>query len=231
MNKSKGKIIVFEGVDSSGKATQAKLLQNYFNSLNVSSELISFPRYHEFFGGLCGQYLQGKFGGRKELPPEVYCLLLSLDRYHMKNQIQEIIDSGKNIIFDRYIQSNYGFQPANFSDEKQQNEFLLWVKNLESRMPKEDLIFFLNADIQVVNKLMDSRENAKHSEIKKDINEKDLAFLERVKKVYLKLAREEPNWIVIDCVKQENNQLVMRSREEIHKEVVSKLKQRFPDLF
>ncbi|MEW6295260.1 MAG: dTMP kinase [Candidatus Diapherotrites archaeon] len=216
----KGRIVVFEGVDASGKATQAKLFFERIKKAGKKAELSSFPRYNEFFGSLVGRYLAGEFGSKEELPPEFCSLLYSLDRYHAKKEIQEKLKKGTILVFDRYFTANYGFQPAKFKGKKQREEFFQWMKALESRMPQPDLVFFLDVLPQISRKLMKGkdREKAYRKGRKKDIYESDIAYQNKVRAMFLHLCRKEKNWSRINCVR--GNKL--KSREEIHSEVWKK---------
>jgi len=216
----KGRIIVFEGTDASGKATQAKMLFERIRKAGKRVEFGSFPRYSEFFGSLVGRYLSGEFGSKEELPAEFCSLLYSLDRYHAKKEIEAKLKKGIILVFDRYFTANYGFQPAKFKQEKQRNEFFEWMKAVESRMPQPSIVFFLDVPIQLSQKLMKGKDRSKQYRKgkTKDIHEIDSSYQKRVREMFLFLCKKEKNWVRINCVK--GNKL--RSREEIHKEISGK---------
>jgi len=218
----KGKIIVFEGADSSGKTTQLRLFCEHLEKEKIVFEVLKFPRYNEFFGSLVGRHLIGEFGKVSELSPEFCALLYSIDRYQIKKEICEKLASGKILVMDRYVQSNMAHQAAKFSNEKEQEEFLEWIESLESRMPKADMVVFLNMPTETAQKLMSGKDRKsdyrKGSE--KDQHETNPEYLERARSVF-KLLAEKYNWIVIECVR--NNKI--RAKQEIQNEIREKLKQ------
>lgn len=219
----KGKIIVLEGTDSSGKATQSQLLLGFLQKKGIDAELYSFPRYKEFFGSLVGKYLAGDFGSKESLPPEFCALLYSLDRYQIKKEIEEKLAEGKILVMDRYIFANIAHQAAKFSDAKEQENFLCWIECLESRMPEADAVVFLNMPTAAAQKLMlgKDREKAYRKGVQKDLHESDSDYLERTRRVYELLAKKN-NWIVVDCA--ENG--FVKTKEEIHMGIIEKLRQK-----
>ncbi|MDD5163754.1 MAG: deoxynucleoside kinase [Candidatus ainarchaeum sp.] len=223
----KGAIIVFEGTDASGKATQTKLFFEKLQFLGIEAELFSFPRYDSFFGSLAGKHLSGEFGPIKSLAPEFCALLYSLDRYQIKKEIEEKVSAGKILVMNRYVQSNIAHQTAKFSLASEQKKFLFWVESLESRMPRADAVVFLNMPTEVAQKLMagqDRKEDYRKGS-EKDLHEADAAYLERTRKVYASLAKKN-RWIAIDCAVKKHGSFFVRPQEDIHSEIWKKLKKK-----
>jgi dTMP kinase len=208
----KGKLIVIEGVDSSGKHTQAKLLLKRLKKEGKKAVLVSFPRYSTFFGKLVKKYLKGDFGALKKVRPELASLLYSLDRFDAMPWLEEQLSSGKIVVCDRYTASNIAHQASKFKGKKRK-EFISWVQGVESRLPKPDATIFLDLPVSVSAKLMSKRKR------KKDIHELDLPYLRETRKVYLSLSKR-PAWSKIECQKG----LGIKSREEIHKLLWKKAK-------
>ncbi len=215
----KGKIIVFEGLDSSGKATQAALLEEKLKEKNIKTKLYSFPRYNSFFGKLIAKYLKGEFGLKEEIPEEFVSLLYSLDRYEIKKEIEEKLKNGFTLIMDRYYTSNFGFQTAKFTEKNEKKMFLDWLKKIESKMPAPDLVFFLDVPMEFSQKLMDSRKQKDYMNEKKDIHEKDLSYQKKVRDIFLELCEKEEKWVKLDCVLREK----LKSKEEINELIVNKV--------
>jgi len=208
---NKGRIIVLEGLDSSGKATQTELLKEKLEKNGVKAKIYSFPRYNEFFGKLIAKYLKGELGKKEVLPEEFVSLLYSLDRYEIKKEIEEKLGQGFTLIMDRYYTSNFAYQSAKFEDTKKKSEFIEWMKKIEERMPKPDLVCFLDVPAEFSQKLMDSRKQKDYMKEKKDIHEKDFGYQKKVRKEFIELCGKERNWIKIDCV--EGNKL--KTKNEI----------------
>ncbi len=212
---NKGKIIVFEGLDSSGKATQTAILAEKLKEKGIKTKIFSFPRYESFFGKLIAKYLKGELGKKEELSEEFVSLLYSLDRYEIKNEIKELLEKGFVLLMDRYYTSNFGFQTAKFESRQKKHEFLDWLKKIEAGMPSPDLVFFLDVPIEFSQKLMESRKQKNYMKEKKDIHEKDLIFQKKTREIFLELCKKEENWIKIDCVSKEK----LKSKNEIHQEI------------
>ena len=207
----KGKLIAIEGVDSSGKGTQSKLLVERLQKSGFEASLVSFPRYETFFGQLVKKYLSGEFGSLQEVNPEFASLLFSLDRYNAMPFLEQQLAKGKIVICDRYVASNIAHQAAKFKG-KDQKKFIEWLSQVEAGLPKPNATVFLDLPVLVSIKLMQSRAR------EKDIHEANKEYLEATRLVYLKLAKKT-GWITIDCKRKEG----IKPREEIHEEIWEKL--------
>ncbi|NYZ77891.1 thymidylate kinase [Candidatus Micrarchaeota archaeon] len=218
-----GKMIVIEGISSSGKKTQAELLLERLKREGKTAELIHFPSYDKtLFGSLVGKYLNGEFGSKEDLP-EVACLLYALDRYQFKKQLEEKLAEGVYVILDRYSQSNMGFQGA-FFNGAEFDKMIDWIQSLESRLPQADAVVFLDTPRKFTEKLIEKREKKNvflNEGDGKDVHEKDAAYEERVREAYLRLA-EKLGWIMVECV--ENG--VLKSPAEVSELVWSALKKK-----
>ncbi len=209
----KGRIIVIEGVDASGKHTQSNLLAERLEKEGKQVSLFSFPRYDTFFGKLVTKYLQGEFGSLKKVKPELASLLYSLDRFDAMPEIEKLLRQGRVVVCDRYIASNIAHQAAKFQDSEQK-KFIEWIESVESRLPKSDLTIFLDLPVEVSAKLMHSRKR------EKDIHELDLDYLKATRQVFVKLC-EKGNWSRIECASDSG----IKSRAEIHKLVWEKVEE------
>ncbi len=214
-----GKFIVFEGGDSTGKHTQARLLLKYLKLKIQEIEFLSFPQYDSPFGALVAKYLRGEYGELHELPPEIPCLLYALDRYQVKEKLENGLSSGTWFIADRYTQSNFGYQGAKLDGEARKR-LITWVECLESRLPQPDLVIYLHVPVTIAQKLMESREHKAYLAPGRmqDIHELDDAYQQRVVDTYSELAVARENWIVIECANEKNNEL--RSVESINNDIV-----------
>lgn len=214
----KGRLVVLEGLDSSGKATQAKLLKEKLEAKGKKVKAYSFPRYESFFGKMIAKYLKGELGEKEFISEEFVSLIYSLDRYEVRNEITSFLEKGFIVLMDRYYTSNYAFQTAKLEESKRK-DFLDWLKKIESRMPAPDLVFFLDVPSEVSQKLMESRKQKDYMKEKKDIHEKDLLYQKKVREMFLELCRTEKNWVKISCVSGNK----MKSVEEINEIVYGKL--------
>jgi len=215
----KGKIIVFEGIDGSGKGTQSKKLYRYLKSTDEKVALFEFPSYDEtFFGKEVASYLNGNFGSLNDVHPKLSAMLYAGDRYEKRNQIVEKLDQGYIVICDRYIPSNIAHQISKFKDDKDKYELKRWIEKLEYevyKMPKPNTIFFMNMDPEFSNKLVLNKKKRNYTDKKQDLHEINSSYLCNVYKTFKKLAEEE-NWVKITCQTTNN----LKSAEDIHLVIV-----------
>lgn len=217
-NKTIGRFIVIDGSDGAGKKTQTDLLIARLKSEGYDIASYDFPNYDSFFGKMVGRYLNGEFGEVGEISPYLTALTYAGDRWQASQSIRSDLDSGKIVISNRYAQSNMGFGSANFETQKEKDDFLDWMHELEFQIygiPKPDLVIYLYVPYQISQKLVDKKAKRSYTDLKRDIHEKNTDFLKRVEQSYLMLADKYPEWCKIDCVK--DGQIM--SIEEIAKKV------------
>lgn len=177
MNK-KGTIIVFEGIDQSGKGTQAKLFINRLKEMGLSTAYLHF---HDLDTPL-GKEIQLFLEGKRNYSPIVRQLLFAANRYERNDDIGDFIKSKDFIIIDRYIPSGLAYGIANGME-------LNWMLEIEKQLFQPDIVVLLD----ITSKTSYSRKPQKD----RDIYEKNLAFLEKVRDSYLELAKGF-NWLIIN---------------------------------
>lgn len=225
----RGKVIVLEGTDGSGKATQAALLVEKLQRQGIAVELVSFPRYSTPFGQMVGRYLTGEFGSKEELVPEFVGLLYALDRYHAKHELNRKLDLGITLVLDRYKPSNLAHQGAKYLKKQDQDFFIKWLMSAESRLPKEDAVVFLNMPEEAAQKLMSGTDRQKdyRNGQTKDLHEEDIEYLERTREIYKRLCKKQ-KWVWVDVAFLEKREWIVRSKQEIAIEVWQKLCKKIP---
>ena len=223
----KGKLIVFEGLDGSGKSTQTKLLELYLKRQGFKTAMIDFPQHGEKSAGLVDQYLQGKYGKAEKVNPYVASIFYACDRYDASFKLKKWLSEKKIVIADRYMASNIGHQGGKIKDKKERRKFIKWLYELEYeifKIPKPDLTLVLKTNPEFSIKLADKITDKEKQERRKsylgsrklDIHEKDKSHLKNALASYLQAAKEFPrDFKVIECVK--NGKLL--SPEEIHLKV------------
>jgi len=220
LQEKKGKLIVIDGGDGSGKSTQSKLLLDYFKKNSLPIKYFDFPQYSlTFHGKTVAKFLKGEFGGIDQVSPYLASLAYALDRVSAKEPMLDFLKKGGYILANRYVPSNMAHQGAKFSDPKEKNKFLKWIFELEykvHRLPKEDIMVYLHMPAEISGKLIFDRG------VKKDIHEQNLNHLKKTENMYLALCEKYKHWIKIDCV--ENNQLL--TPEIIHAKIIQQLKER-----
>lgn len=193
----KGKLIVFEGADGSGKTTQVKLLLNYLKKANIAYLHYSFPRYGEAWGKMVRRYLDGEFGGNREVNPYLAAILYAGDRAAAAQQIRADLRKGRVVICDRYMASNIAHSVSKFKTGAEVVKFVKWLEDFEyvqNQIPREDLVILLSVDPNISQNLMRSK--------KKDIHESDKKYLAEVVKAFNNLAKSKSNWVKIECVQK-----------------------------
>ncbi|HOZ36975.1 MAG TPA: dTMP kinase [bacterium] len=217
----KGKLIIIEGIDGSGKATQTKKLVERLRQEGENVETFSFPRHgQKFFGVLVDQYLNNEFGDAATLDPRVSSLFFACDRWEAKAMLDKWLESGKIVVLDRYATSNMGHQISKISDPKKRDEMLDWLVELEFKtfkIPEPDIVIFLDVNVDTVTRLIEQRSLAGKEYIKgkKDGLENNLEHLQRARDTYRYLAKQFDYWHIVDCV--EAGQLL--PIEKIHERI------------
>lgn len=213
-------MLVIEGVDSSGKGTQAKKLYRRLSHENLPVKYVDFPAYDSRFGELVAEYLRGEHGSRDDLPVEIRALLYALDRYQFKDELKTFLADGGILIANRYSQSNFAYQAAHV-DGVERHLLVDWMKAVESRLPQPDEVFFLRIPTYVTRNLMQQKRLRDYLDgAEQDLHEEDLQYQKQVAEVYLDLAKEE-GWTIIDCVQQNT----LRTEEDIHEELYDRTMQ------
>ena len=205
----RGKFIVIDGTDGSGKATQTKLLVEKLRKKGYKVKTIDFPQYeNNFFGKMVGRYLAGEFGTSSEVSPYLASIIYAADRFETKEKIEKWLKEGSIVIADRYASSNQIHQGGKIRDPKKRKEFLSWLEEMEYKVfkiPRPDVSIYLDVPIEFSLKLLrnkSAQERKKYLKGKKDIHESDRKHLQDAKNSAIKLIRRSNNWIKIDCVKK-----------------------------
>lgn len=211
----KGKLIVFEGTDGSGKATQARMMAERLQRENVSFRVIDFPRYGNPFAEPARLYLQGVLGDKPgDVSAYAASVLYAVDRYaSYKEDWGQAYEAGELILANRYTTSNAVHQASKL-DDSERMKFLGWLNELEYKtleLPEPDLVIYLDLPTDISEQMMRRREAATGTSA--DIHEKDAAYLRRCREN----AREVAGvcgWKRIDCSRDGE----IRSIEDIHDE-------------
>lgn len=212
----KSKIIVIEGLDGSGKATQTKILAEMLENKGYKVRKLEFPDYANPSSSLVKMYLGGDFGSN---PSDVNAYAASafyaVDRVASYLQFwKKDYEDGTVILSDRYATSNIIYQMSKV-DDSQRDEFIEWQNDFEYEklgIPKPDAVIYLDVEPEVSQKLMEKRYGGDMS--KMDLHERNVKFLLDCRKSAL-YAADKCNWKVINCC--ENGEI--KSIEKISEEI------------
>lgn len=183
-------LIVIEGTDKAGKATQSQKLSKSMEREGFSVAVMSFPDYSTKIGGEIRAFLDGE----KDYPLETRHMLLSVNRWEKKREMERMLGERDILILNRYHQSNLVYGVASGLE-------LEWLEALDSGLPKADLVIVLDVIPDVALGRVES---------KADLFEKDREMMKRVSGLYRDLAGRY-GWILVNGD---------RSRDEVHAEIM-----------
>lgn len=220
----RGKIIVIEGTDCSGKETQSKLLEKRLNDQNIKCIRFEFPNYNSPTGKIVGGAYLGKREisesffkeGATNVDPYIACLYYAADRKYNIAEIESYLDNGYNVIIDRYTTSNMAHQGGKIHDKDERFNMYQWIDKLEFwllKLPKPDKTIFLHMPYEYALTLRNNRDSL-------DEHEKSPEHLKNAEEAYVELF-ELYNWDKVECIS--NN--TIKSIEDINEEIYIKIKE------
>ncbi|OGI64371.1 hypothetical protein A2733_00125 [Candidatus Nomurabacteria bacterium RIFCSPHIGHO2_01_FULL_40_20] len=230
-NKSKthypGKLVVIDGTDGSGKATQVEMLRKRLARDGHKVRTIDFPRYYKnFFGRFIAHCLSEQYYNWTSIHPKIASIAYAADRYESKEQMEKWLEKGYIVLADRYVSSNQIHQGGKIKDDTKRVLFIEWLNEMEYKtfkLPKPNATLYLSLPTELALKLIRERNTRMKREYLKrhrDVHESDVNFLVNSRKSALWLAGREKNWVKIDCAPEGE----ILSREEVHKMIYEKVK-------
>ncbi|MCH7951179.1 nucleoside 2-deoxyribosyltransferase [Patescibacteria group bacterium] len=219
-NGRRGKLVVIDGADGSGKSTQTKLLLSYYKKHGIAHTYISFPRYYtSFHGKHVGRFLAGEFGGNTDVSPYLSSLAFALDRLTARDEIVEWLREGKIVVADRYVSASLAHQGSKLPPRKRK-AFLDWLYRMEykeHKLPKEDVVIYLYVPVEVAQKLL--RKEAR----RRDVADVDVEHQRRTVALYRQLVKRYRYWEMIRCL---NSKGELYPKETIHEKILNALRRR-----
>ena len=177
MGVSQGLLIVFEGLDQSGKQTQAERLKGEVERRGRASVLLDFPSYETHIGG----EIEAALRGARDYGPDVMQLLYVANRYEKKPQIDTLLATGAVVICDRYLASSVAYGEAHGLDAA-------WLREIQRHLPTPDLTILLDIAPETA---------AGRKTLNRDRFERDLEMLSRVRESYRAQAQAS-RWLQLD---------------------------------
>lgn len=172
-----GALIVFEGLDQSGKQTQAELLRDRLKTEGRKSRLVSFPDYGTSIGEEIARALQGE----RDYGPDVMQLLYIANRYERKPDLQRWLEGGLVLVCDRYVASSVAYGEAMGLDP-------VWLVDVQKFLPPPTLTFLLDIAPETA---------VQRKSVDRDRYERDLALQARVRDSYYRQAAQG-GWVRLD---------------------------------
>lgn len=214
-----GKLIIIEsGSDASGKATQSELIYEKLKNEEVKVRKVQYPNYGSESSTLVKMYLRGDFGkNADDVDAYIASTFFTADRYaSYKTEWEDFYKDGGVVIADRYTTSNMVHQASKMAVEDR-DKYLDWLDDYEYgmfKMPRPDVVIFLNVPVEFSRKLMENRMNKFTGEKEKDIHERDAEYLERTYRNSLYIA-DKYEWKIVECIKDGE----LRSIDDINNEI------------
>ena len=190
-----GKLIVLEGSDGSGKATQTSRLFERLQNLGIRTMRVSFPNYESESSALIKMYLRGDFGATAEaVNPYAASTFYAVDRFASFQTWKNFYSGDGIVLADRYTGSNMAHQSAKIKRKAEREKFLNWVDDFEFKklqLPRPDLTFFLDMPPEIAEMLRRKRG-------REDIHEADAIYMKKSYAAYKEIAKKF-DWKTIDC--------------------------------
>ena len=215
---SKGKLIVIEGTDCSGKQTQTDILVQHLKEAGLKAISFGFPNYASPTGKIIGEAYLGKHSesyfceGIENVDPKISSLYYAADRAYNIDIIKKYLEAGYIVILNRYVESNMAFQGGKIKDIKKRNMMYEWLDNLEFvllDLPRPDYVLFLYLPFEFVCTLKEKRGKIANVNL---LHMAEIAYLE-LSTIY--------DYEKINCLKDDQ----LRSIDDIAEEIFSKVKQ------
>ncbi len=215
-----GAFVAIEGIDGSGKGTQAGLLVQAAERRHLSARLFSFPLYDDNpFSIAVGDYLNGVFGTVDEVHAELAGLLYACDRFHARPVLEQAIAENDLVVCDRYVASNLAHQGAKLAGEERER-LIRWLTDVEFgefALPRPDLVVLLDLAPTAAQSLVSRKSARSYTAMAADIHEGAREHLAAARDVYLDLAARDPDrWRVVHAGDDLDR---LRTPEEIASEV------------
>jgi dTMP kinase len=192
-----GHLIAFEGLDQSGKQTQAERLLAAFRAAGHSAEFLTFPAYETAIGTEIDYALHGQ----REYQPDTLQLLYIANRFEFRPRIESWLAAGTMVVCDRYLASSIAYGEAQGVDAA-------WLTDIQKHLPQPSLTLLLDMSPEV---------SLTRKKADRDKFERDLPLLGRVRESYLKQASASPSWARI---------VAERPKEEVAAEIIGAVRSR-----
>lgn len=213
-----GIFLVFEGIDGSGKGTQAGRLAETAAATGRTVATFSFPLYDDNpFSRAIGRYLNGDLGSLEHVHPGLSALLYACDRFHARPDLLRAIEESDLVVCDRYVASNLAHQGAKLAGEERERlvDWLLEVEYGEFALPRPDLVVLLDAPVEVARELVARKGARAYTTLEADILEASREHADASREIYRELARRG-GWTVVSTARADGG---VRAIDEVGADV------------
>ncbi len=198
---SKGKLIIIEGTDGSGKKTQTDLLYKNLKKHKIKTAFLDIPVYQSFTGELVARYLRNDFG---RINAYLAATLFAVNRFQEKEKLLKWLKDGYVVVLNRYVTANLIHQSANL-DRAEREKFKKWIAKLEYEvfgMPEPDLVIFINMPVEIAAEMIQRKSSKERKYVlgaKKDLLESDLLHQKESLREIIKTAKKMKVSKIIDA--------------------------------
>jgi dTMP kinase len=194
-----GVLLAIEGIDGSGKGTQATQLAKTAAAAGHRVASFSFPLYDgNPFSRAVADYLNGEFGSADEVHPELAAMLYAGDRFHARPRLVAALAENDLVVCDRYVGSNAAHQGAKLEGEARER-LLAWLEEVEYgefELPRPDLVVLLDAPVALARQLVGRKAAREYTTLEADIHEADAGHSGATRELYLELGRRN-GWRIV----------------------------------
>ncbi len=216
--------IVIEGLDGSGKSTQAKKVEKYFQDKGIKTKFIHFPQVESpVYGELIAKFLRGELGTIEQVNPTLLALLYAGDRSNAKATLEGWLKEGYVVIADRYVYSNIAYQAAKLGTIHEQDRLARWILSTEYeyfKIPKPDLNLFIDVPADFTKQQLEQQrtgDDRNYLNGSQDIHEADLNFQQQVRFMYMNQVAIREDFDMVRC-EDENGKML--SEEEVFNKIL-----------
>lgn len=215
---TRGKVIEFEGLDSSFKETNAKSLYDYLKDKGYKVNIVSFPRYDCDSSYFVKRLLSGEYGIQDKVNPQIINKMYALDRFDYIEtfNVRDRIENGEWFIFDRYVGSSLLYQSANIDNIELRKQIQKEMYNFEYNilnLPKPDIIIAMKSNLDMTIKSLEAKE-------KTDAFERNIVYLKKITEIYNEVIKRY-GWYEINVL--DKSKTNFRSKEDIFRDIITLL--------
>ena len=219
-------LIVIEGIDGSGKGTQAQQLTERLTATGRRVQLLSFPRYREtLFGHAIGEFLNGRFGQLDQVHPFLASVLYAADRFESKQVLLDALQQSDVVVCDRYVPSNLAHQGAKV-EGSERDELLRTIERIEFDiflLPRPSQVVLLDVPVEIAQRNIAAKKPRSYTDKAADLQEADAAYLQRVRDVYLQLASSNSSWQRVESARAGEQRSIADISDDIMARVALRL--------
>ncbi|MBI1961208.1 MAG: thymidylate kinase [Parcubacteria group bacterium] len=200
---ARGKLIVIDGIDGSGKGTQADLLVERLRAEGYAAVKADFPQYGQKSAGLVENYLNGRYGAPHEVSPYVASFFYMLDRYDASFGLAERLSQGNIVVANRYVSANMGHQGGKFETQEARKRYFEWLSHYEYNVfgiPRPDVTLVLHVPPRIGQQLVSQKAAREYTGgASHDAHEADVSHLEAASQTYREMCALFPDFKLIEC--------------------------------